>query len=149
MPKSDEEPPLSLAIYPVFEKKVPRFNGWGNVSGKHLAHAQPKLDKIAKKLRVAPLEKFGSVNPEELADFLESIGHSRAIAEGVRERWFDPSKGLKTVQSLLAALEKNSKSLGSSEHFTREGVTRDLKAMERVLLAAAKHKIRFHLAMDG
>ena len=134
---------MSLALYVALEKEIPGFDA-SSVCGKLLAKAQRKLDGIARRHGLTPLEDFISTAPEDILAFLEDAG---GVPEGVEippEEWFEPSDGLRTVRGLLEHLRRDS--TGDKNH---KGVITDLKATEQVLAAAAEKGVRFHLAIDA
>lgn len=140
-----KETTVSLALYVCLEKDLPGFGTW-YVSGKSLAHAQPELDRIAKKLGLDALESFVSADPEELASILEDAGvPAEDLQDMPKEKWYLAAKGLKSIRGLLKFLKENPGKLRG----TKANVTRDLQDTEKVLVAASKQKVRFHFAWDG
>jgi hypothetical protein len=133
---------MSVALYVVTEKGLPGFDA-SSVCGKALETAQNQLDALAKQLGLTPLTDFISVDPEEAADFLEGEGIDDVIIPA--EQWYDADDGLKTVQGLLAALREEP---GRLKKVKTERVVEDLDAIEKMLLAARKLRVRFHLAVD-
>jgi hypothetical protein len=133
---------MSVALYVALEQEIPGFDA-SSVSGKFLAKAQKKLDSIAKRLGLQPLEAFISTNPDDVLDFLEGEG---GVPEGMEipaEEWFEPVEGQKTVRGLLDHLRHHPTSVRNPAD-----VSADLEDIEAMLAAAAKRGVRFHLAVD-
>jgi hypothetical protein len=132
---------MSVALYVALEKEIPGIDA-SSVCGKHLEKVQKKLEGIAQELGLMPLEGFISVNPEEVRGMLEDLD----LPEGTEipaEQWFKASDGLKTVRGLLKHLQDDPSVIKNAK-----AVIHDLEATETVLAAAAKRRIRFHLAVD-
>ncbi len=133
---------MGVALYVALEKEIPGFDA-SSVSGKFLAKAQKKLDGIAQRKGLKPLEDFISTNPEEILGLLEDVGGVPDGLEIPAEQWFRPSEGLKTVRGLLQYLRDDPSGIRNVRD-----VINDLEATAEVLAAAAKKRIRFHLAVD-
>ena len=103
------------------------------VDGKALSQAEEKLAMEAQRLSVRPLMEFFSANPEDISDFFEEGDEPPA------EQWFLPADGLKTIKSLISAVD-TSPELNNAKA--------DLLSIERILSEAQKHNIKWHLAVD-
>ena len=133
---------MSVALYVALEKEIPEFDA-SSVCGKLLAKAQKKLDGIAQRIGLRPLEDFISTDPEEIRGLLEDVDGVPDGLEIPAEQWFKASDGLKTVRGLLEHLRDDPAGIRDVR-----GVINDLEATEQVLAVAAKKRIRFHLAVD-
>ncbi len=128
---------MSVALYIALEKPIPGFDA-SSVCGKSLEKAHARLDGIARERGLTPLGDFLSTDPEDVRAFFG--------AEGLQlpaEQWFDPAEGLRTIRGLLSYLRENPAGVNPARR-----VREDLEAAEAVLLAAAEHGVRFHLAVD-
>lgn len=112
--------------------------GGGGVA---LLYQQRHIDELARRLGVAPLSRFFSRAPDEIADYLAQQGLDPAKFELPEEAWFEADDGLNTVHSLLDALRSDSSSVPQHER-----VMRDLEEVEQALRLAALHNVRFHLS---
>jgi hypothetical protein len=127
---------MSVALYVALERDLPGFDA-SSVCGKFLSRAQKKLDGIARRQGLTPLEDFVSMDPEEVRDLLDGL------PEGLTEQWFEPAEGLKTVRGLLHSLRQDPSGVRNARE-----VCADLEATEQVLAAALSQGVRFHLAVD-
>ena len=60
---------MGVALYVALEGSVPGFDA-SSVCGKFLSRAQKKLDAIARRQALTPLEDFVSMDPEEVLELL-------------------------------------------------------------------------------
>jgi len=124
-----------------------------DMSGKALAYCHLQIDVLARKLGLQPLEDFISFEPEALAELMEDMkGPNGEAIELPEEQWFDAADGLRTIGGLLAHLQGNPEELAKIDRLDpdrggclAEGVVRDLLEAEKLLSAAAKRNVRFHL----
>ena|SRR2546428_11628068 len=124
-----------MALYIVLEIQIPGLDTM--IDGKMLSQAEERLAQEAGRLGVRPLMEFFSVNSEEAGSFLE--GEGLGDAEIPVEQWFPAEEGLTTVQALLGEIDSFPETKSARE---------DLLGLERVLKAAQKNGIRWHLAID-
>lgn len=120
---------MGAALYIVLEKQIPGLDTM--VDGKTLSREEEPLAELATRLGVRPLMEFFSMNAEDAAEFLGE--------EATAEQWFPAEEGLKTVRALLGQVEKAPELKAARE---------DLVGFERVLGAAQKNGVRWHLAID-
>jgi hypothetical protein len=127
------------AYYIVLEKSIPGVEATG-LYGRSLSAHNVKLEALARQAGVPPLLTFFSLNPEELAKFLEDhqVGESVQIPE---ERWFSAEEGLNTVSALL-------KSLAEMPTTEASILVKELAEFQRVLQAAGPRNVRWHLGID-
>lgn len=125
---------MGTALYIALEKNIPGVDT--RIDGKMLSKAEKHLAKTAKRLGVRPLMEFFSTSAEETADLL---GEDVADIDIPAAQWFSAEEGLKTVDALLAEAD------GSAE---LRAAKDDLLGCQRVLRAAQKHGVRWHLAID-
>ena len=122
---------MGAAYYIVLERKIDNLDT--GMDGKSLAKHIEALDKAAKKLGVRRLSDFVSADPGDMADFFdaESSDEFPALEQ------FAAEEGLATLRALAA--DPTAK---------KEDVAEDLRACERILIAAAQHGVRWHLEID-
>ena len=133
---------MSVALYIVVESEPPDLDVF--VNGKSLAKAQPELDAMAKTIGVLSLGDFISADEDSRAFLIEETGIDPDQIEGLATtKWFSADDGLKTVMSLLQAIQKNSGSFKNSER-----VLADLEEFRVVLQKIAERGLRWHLAVD-
>jgi len=123
-----------------------------DMSGKALAWCQLQIDALARRLGLQSLDDFISCPPEDLAELMEDLKTPTGEAiELPEEQWFDAEDGLGTVRGLLAHLRENPAAIAKLDRVDRDdpglgdAVVEDLESAERLLSAAAKRKVRFHL----
>ncbi len=130
------------AYYVVLENEIPGLDVY--VNGNALAKESDVLERLAKQIGATPLLGFFSVSPVELESLVE--GHGETIENlGVKpsaEQWFSAEDGLNTVRKLIIHLE-TLKPGRSTQALS------NLKEFERVLEAASKGGVRWHLAIDN
>jgi len=127
------------AYYIVLEKSIPGVEATG-LDGRSLSAHNVKLEALARQAGVPPLLTFFSLNPEELAKFLEDhqVGESVQIPE---ERWFSAEEGLNTVSALL-------KSLAEMPTTEASILAKELAEFQQILQAAGSRNVRWHLGID-
>jgi hypothetical protein len=126
-----------------------------------LASCFDKLDKIAKANGISPPLSSFMCNPEAEAEDVPE-------GEELEERWYDPQDGLRTVSSLILALQADDgrarkqvdkggvltplwRKLGLKSGLDgewAETVLADLKNLEKVLQTASKKGSQFLLLLD-
>jgi hypothetical protein len=133
---------MALGWYVALEREIPGVDGTA-VGGKALIHAQRQLDDLARQLGLPPVTGFLSVIPEQVAGFLEREGLDPEAYPIPEEEWYAPGEGLRTVQGLLGHLR-------SAPQVVHNGgrVLQELLAVERILAAAEREKVPFHLASE-
>jgi hypothetical protein len=132
---------MSVALYIVLERRDLGFDH--HVNGKALGHAGKLLDALAEKAGTKPLMEFFSASPEEMSEFVASLG--AGVEENATlvpaEGWFPAEEGLVTIRGLREAAR-------SEKIDNLEKILADLDEFERVLKAAKEHGVRWHLAVD-
>jgi len=139
---------MGVAYYIALESKIEGLDTFMN--GKALVHADfeeeadPTITKIANDLGVKNLADFMSESPESLLADLDPDGPRPIWADDLPpEEWFEPQLGLTTVNALLAHLRVNPNLVPN-----QDAVINDLHEMVRILSAADKNGVRWHLAVD-
>jgi hypothetical protein len=125
---------MGSAHYIALEEKIPDLDTM--IDGKMLSKAEEHLTKAAKRLGVRPLMEFFSTGADEAADLL---GDDVAGIEIPAAQWFSVEEGLKTIDALLAEVERSPALKAAND---------DLLGCQRVLREAHKHGVRWHLAID-
>ena len=125
---------MGNALYIALEEKIPDLDTM--IDGKMLSKAEKHLAKAAKRLGVRPLMEFFSTSADEAADLL---GDDVTGIDIPAAQWFSAEDGLKTVDALLAEVERSSELRAAMD---------DLLGCQRVLREAHKHGMRWHLAID-
>ncbi len=132
---------MSSAVFVVLNKEEPGFDS--QVNGKTVARHYESLENLAKKLGVAALSDFESMDPAEAMDFMEDEGVDTSGMDVPAEQWFKPADGLKAIRALIEHLEgKGKRTKGAKE------VVEDLRGFEEVLAASQKKKLKFHFQWD-
>ena len=126
---------MGAALYVVLEKEIPGLDTM--INGKTLSKAGERLAEVASQAGVRPLMEFFSMDPGDASGFLE--GEGMGDIEIPPEQWFLAEEGLRTVRALLAEVERDP---------TLKSAREDLAEFERVLDAAQKAGVRWHLAVD-
>ena len=121
----------------------PKLDGF---FGLELSNASKPLDRLAKKLGVAPLTSFVSVDEEDqemVAEFAEEAGADISGWKAEPVKWFEASDGLKTVQALLDRLNADPKAV-------RKGpaIVVELTELQAALTVIAKKKARWRFWID-
>jgi hypothetical protein len=129
---------MGMSFNVAFNKKVAPH---GKLGADHtaLGAGVERLDKVAKKCRLATLGEFHSIDPQEAAEMFGMNPEEMGLPP---LQWFDPEKGLAAVRGLLALLRENPKALAHSSD-----VLSDLEKVEQELLAASKQQAKFHFAL--
>jgi len=132
-----------MALYIVLEN--PLVDTDIIVDGKALSRAEPELADIAARLGVVPLMDYFSMDPTEAEEFLAvaDVDYASLGIELREAQWFSATEGLKTINGLLQYLQQEPGMVKDVE-----AVLRDLRECQRMLEAAEKHQIRWHLAVD-
>jgi hypothetical protein len=112
-------------------------------SGVALLYRQRQIDELAERLRLLPLSRFFSTNPDAVSAYLAEQGLNPAEFDLPDEEWYDPADGLETVRGLLVAIRTEPESIPKSDK-----IVLDLEGIEQVLTLAAMHNVRFHLARE-
>jgi hypothetical protein len=130
---------MGAACYVVLEKEIPGLDTM--VDGKALNSATDALEKAAEAMKVRPLMGFFSAGAEEAAEFLGD--GAEGLANLPPKQFHDAAEGLKTVRALIEHCTKNPGNLKKAD-----GILEDLRGFERVLTAAQRAGVRWHLAID-
>ena len=107
------------------------------MDGKSLSRHIDSLDEAARQLRVRPLSEFFSADPNEMAEFLKGEGADLSGVEPPPLQQFSAEEGLATIRALLG-----------HPSVRDDGVRQDLRYCDRILSAAAKHGVGWHLEID-
>jgi len=126
---------MGSAYFIVLERNIDGLDT--AMDGKNLARHIESLDEAARQLNVRPLSEFFSADPVQVAAFLEGEGMDAGEIELPPLQQFTAQEGLETVRALVS----NSVELS-------EGVVQDLEQCERILNAAAQHRIGWHFEVD-
>jgi len=125
---------MGSALYIVLEKEIPGLDTM--IDGKKLSKAEEPLTAVAKRLDVRPLMEFFSISADEAEELL---GGDMAGMKIPAAEWFSAEEGLKTVDALLAEVERSAELSAAKE---------DLLGCQRVLREAQKQGVKWHLAID-
>jgi hypothetical protein len=129
---------MGMSLNVAFNKKVAPYDKHG-ADHVVVADAVERLDRIAKKSKLATLSEFQSINPEEAAEMFDMDPEEMGLPP---LQWFDPEKGLAAVRGLIKLLRGNPKAVQK-----RLEILKDLEEIEQELLAASKQKAKFHFAL--
>ncbi len=130
-------------MYIVVEGEDPGFDIF--VNGHALARNEDSLEKLAARLNVKPLLEFFSADENSMALLLdEGAGDPEWAKTLPPPQWFSPDDGLTTICALLDFLKDTPAALGSET----ESVIEELEQYERVLRKAARHNLRWQLAVS-
>ncbi len=121
---------MGTAYYIVLETEIDGLDT--TMDGKSLSRHIESLDLLAQELGVRPLSDFLSMDGDALADILGDVADS---IETPPLRQYSAQDGLVTVKALLGRPEANP-------------VVHDLRDCERILAAAAKSGVGWHLQID-
>jgi hypothetical protein len=124
---------MGVAYFIVLEREIAGLDTM--IDGKMLARTAEALDAIAPKLGVRPISEFISLDPEQAAEFLEGEGVGTDDIELPPLKQFSALDGLATVRALMSLPEA-------------QPAMHDLQDCERVLTAAGKHGVGWHLEVD-
>jgi hypothetical protein len=113
------------------------------VNGRHLSQAEPQLDELAVQAGVTPLMNFFSQDPEEALEMMADIGVDADDVKLPEETWFEPTEGLKTVQTLIERLTERPELCENAAEIVGE-----LEEFQAVLTYAQRESIRWHLGVD-
>ena len=129
---------MGMTLSVVFNKKVAPYDKLGpdHVA---LGDAIERLEKVAKKSKVATLSEFHSIDPEEAAEMFDMDPEEMGLPP---LQWFDPEKGLAAVRGFITLLRENPKAVPKSSE-----ILEDLEEIEQELLAASKQKAKFHFQL--
>lgn len=129
---------MGITLSVVFSKKVAPYDKLG---GDHMAlgDGMERLDKVAKKHKLTPLNDFHSIDPAEAAEMLDMDPEELGLPP---LQWFDPEKGLAAVRGFIALLRENPKAVAKSAE-----ILEDLEEIEQELVAASKQKAKFHFQL--
>lgn len=134
---------MAASLYIVVEGEDPGFDIF--VNGHALARNEDALERLAGRLKVAPLLEFFSADENSMALLLEQGAGNAEWAEHLPQpQWFNPADGLLTVCALIDFFLAHPVALGSE---TAPALS-ELREYERVLRRAAQHELRWHLAVS-
>ena len=134
---------MAASLYIVVEGEDPGFDIF--VNGHALARNEDALERLAERLRVAPLLQFFSADENSMCVLLDQGAGDPEWARHLPEpQWFDPAEGLITVRALIRSLAESPVSFGSETL----PILSELREYERVLDKTKKYKLRWHLAVS-
>ena len=134
---------MAASLYIVVEGEDPGFDIF--VNGHALARNEDSLERLAERLKVAPLLEFFSADENSMALLLEQGAGNPDWAQHLPQpQWFDPANGLLTVCALIEFLRAHPTALGSET----APVLSELRDYERVLRKATHRDLRWHLAVS-
>ena len=134
---------MAASLYIVVEGEDPGFDIF--VNGHALARNEDSLERLAERLKVAPLLEFFSADENSMALLLEQGAGDPDWAQHLPQpQWFDPANGLLTACALIEFLRAHPAALGSET----APVLSELRDYERVLRKAAHRNLRWHLAVS-
>ncbi len=134
---------MAASLYIVVEGEDPGFDIF--VNGHALARNEDSLERLAESIHVTPLLQFFSADENSMCILLEQGSGDPEWARHLPQpQWFDPADGLVTIRALIEFLTSTPVSFGSETL----PVLSELREYERVLLKAAKYKLRWHLAVS-
>jgi hypothetical protein len=105
------------------------------VNGKAVAKQAKALNQLAIQLEVAPLDDFLGMSE----DVAEEFGADTANVDV----WFEPEKGLQTIETFIEHLEQNPSSVKNSK-----GVLEDLREYQTVLNQVKARGLEWRFEMD-
>ena len=115
------------------------------VNGQGLARNEDALEKLAGRLKVAPLLEFFSADENSMALLQEQGAGDPDWARNLPEpQWFSASDGLQTVRALIQRLADSPAALGSET----QPVLLELREYEHVLEKTEQRHLRWHLAVS-
>ncbi|HXI71452.1 MAG TPA: hypothetical protein VNN22_13940 [Verrucomicrobiae bacterium] len=120
---------MGAAHYIVLERAIAGLDTL--IDGKSLSRNMESLDAAARQLGVRPLSEFFSMDPEELAEFMDGADD----VELPPLQQFSAQEGLATVRALLSRPEAQS-------------AIQDLQDCERILNVAAEQGVGWHFQID-
>jgi hypothetical protein len=134
---------MAASMYIVVVGEDPGFDIF--VNGHALARNEDALEKLAGRLKVAPLLEFFSTDENSMALLLEQGAGDPDWARNLPEpQWFSAPHGLQTVRALIQYLLESPAALGSET----QPVLLELREYEQVLEKTAQHHLRWHLAVS-
>ena len=126
---------MGAAYFIVLERKIDGLDT--GMDGKGISEHLESLDEAARQLGVRPLSEFFSVDPEQLAEFMEDEEVEAGDEAPAPLQQFAAQDGLATIQALASSAAARS-----------DGVAQDLRECERILRAAAQHGVGWHFEVD-
>jgi hypothetical protein len=130
---------MGMSLNVAFNKKVARYDKLG-ADHVALGASVERLDKVAKTRKLATLGQFHSIDPEEAAEMFDLDPEATGLPP---LQWFDPEKGIAAARALIALLRENPRAVSRSS-----AVLSDLEEVEKELVAALKHKAKFHFSLS-
>jgi hypothetical protein len=129
---------MGMSFNVAFNQKVAPYDKLG---ADHVAvgDSMERLDKVAKKHKLAMLSEFHSIDPEEAAEMFDMDPEEMGLPP---LQWYDPEKGLAAVRGLITLLREDPQAIPKSS-----AILKDLEEIVLELLAASKQKAKFHFAL--
>jgi hypothetical protein len=88
-----------------------------------------RVDGVLKRAGVTIIETFVSADPEQVVDFVESVGIEPSTVSIPPQRFFDPNDGLVSVREAIRLIEADPQAL----HGVRDAVLDDLREVANEL----------------
>ncbi len=126
---------MGTAFFIVLERNIDGL--CTDMDGKSLSAHMVLLDEAATQLGVRPLSEFFSVDAQQLSSFMEEEDLDVSNFAFPAFQQFAAHDGLTTVRALASHAVAQA-----------DGVTRDLRECERILIAADQHRVRWHFEID-
>jgi hypothetical protein len=134
---------MAASMYIVVEGEDPGFNIF--VNGRHLARYESAIEELALRLGVRPMLEFFSADENSMMLLIEEgAGNPELLPRLPPPQWYKADDGLRTVTTLISALEEDLHQLGSEG----PAVLEELREYEAVLRKTAEHGLRWHLAVS-
>jgi hypothetical protein len=134
---------MAASMYIVVEGEDPGFDIF--VNGRSLARHEDALERLALRLGVKPLIEFFSADENSMSLLIEEgAGNQELMRRLPPPQWYSAEDGLRTVRTLLIALEADPQQLGTEG----EQVLSELLEYAHVLEKTMERKMRWHLAVS-
>lgn len=134
---------MAASMYIVVEGEDPGFDIF--VNGRSLARHEDALERLALRLGVKPLIEFFSADENSMSLLIEEGAGDRDLIRRLPPpQWYAAADGLKTVRTLVTALQDEPQQLGSEG----EQVVSELLEYVVVLEKAQARDLRWHLAVS-
>jgi hypothetical protein len=134
---------MAAAMYIVVEGEDPGYDIF--VNGRSLARHESAVEQLALSLGVKPLLEFFSADESSMALLIEEgAGNPDLLKRLPPPQWYAAENGLRTVEALVEALERDPYQLGSEGAL----VLAELREYETVLRKTAERGLRWHLAVS-
>lgn len=135
---------MGVTLGPVFDKKFPDDDLFGNYSdGKDLVYGMTRFDEICAAKSVTLFSTL--CGPDE--DEIEEMAAELEEGETLEDTWFTCTDGLKTVTTIIGALETEKQwTKGFRPREVRDFVEQ-LRRLEEALTLGKKKKAKFYFLL--